>query len=256
MQPMNRRRSLQALGAAALGCALPGAARAQASTYNVGVTATGIPFTYLDPKTNTVQGAMIDAIRFIAAESAFAVNIETAPFASLIPSLVERRIDMIGAAMLITTPRRAVVEFSEPVFAYPEGLVVNIADKTPYRSLSDLKGKAVGAQTGTVYVDFIERAGEFADVKLYPSLADILREISQGRLFAGVGDAPILAYQLAQNVSLRARLVPTYEPRLTASVAVAVRKGEVELLRKIDDALARLTAAGALDRIADDWNLK
>ena len=256
MQPMNRRRSLHALCATALGCALPGLARAQAQTYNVGVTATGIPFTYLDPRTNTVQGAMVDAVRLIAAESGFAVNLQTAPFASLIPSLVERRIDMIGAAMLITTPRRAVVDFSEPVFAYPEGLVVNVTDKTPYRSLSDLKGKVVGVQSGTVYVDFIQRSGEFAEVKLYPSIADILREISQQRLFAGIGDGPILAYQLAQNVSLRARLVPTYEPRLTASVGIAVRKGDAELLRKLDDVLARLKTEGAIDRIVEHWSLK
>jgi len=253
---MNRRRSIAVLCGAGLAAVLGGRARAEMPTYRVGATATGIPFSYLDPKTNTIQGAMIDAARFVAAESGFAISIETMPFATLIPALNDNRIDIIGAAMLVTTPRREAIEFSDPVFAYPEGLVVNITDKTAYRALSDLKGKVVGAQSGTVYVDFLKRAGEFADVKLYPSIADILREISQGRLFAGVADAPILAYQLAQNVSLRARLVSTYEPKLTGNVGFGVRKSDTELLAKINDALAKVKSDGTLDTIVARWNLK
>jgi polar amino acid transport system substrate-binding protein len=253
---MDRRQSLAVLCGAGLGLMLGRPTHAQMRAYAVGATATGIPFSYLDPKTNTMQGAMIDAVRFVAAEAGFGVNIRSAQFASLIPALTESRIDIIGTAMLVTTPRREVIDFSDPVFAYPEGLVVNITDKTPYRSPADLKGKVVGAQTGTVYVDFLRRAGDFADIKLYPSLADILREISQNRLFAAVGDAPILAYQLAQNVSYRARLVATYEPKLTGSVGFGVRKSDGELLAKINDALAKVRADGTLDKIVARWNLK
>jgi polar amino acid transport system substrate-binding protein len=253
---MDRRRSIAVLCAAGAGALLGGPVRGEMRTYTVGATATGIPFAYLDPKTKAMQGAMIDAVRFVAAEAGFGVNIQSSPFASLIPALLENRIDIIGAALLITTPRRDVIDFSDPVFAYSEGLVVNISDKTPYRSLADLKGKVVGAQAGTVYVDFLKRADELAEVKLYPSVADILREISQGRLLAGVADAPIIAYQLAQNVSLRAKLVPSYEPKLTGSVGFGVRKSDAELLAKINDALSKLKSDGTLDTIAARWNVK
>ena len=252
---MNLRRSIHTLcGAFLLSCSL--AVGAQTSTYNVGVTAAAIPLTYLDPKTNTLQGAMIDVIRAIAVDAGFNVNLQATPFAALIPALAGNRIDIIGAAMLITAPRRDAVDFSDPVFAYPEGLVVNVSDKTAYRSLADLKGQVVGAQTGTVYVDFLKRAGQFAEIKLYPSLADVLREISQGRLTAGFGDAPILNYLLAQNVSLRARLVSTYESKLPGNIGIAVRKGDSELLGKINTSLAKLRADGTIDKILDDWNLR
>jgi polar amino acid transport system substrate-binding protein len=142
------------------------------------------------------------------------------------------------------------------VIAYPEGLVVNVTDKTPYRSLADLKGQAVGAQSGTVYADFAQHAGDPTEVKLYPSLADILREISQGRLTAGIGDAPILAYQLAQNVSLRARLVPTYESKLEGAIGIGVRKADSELLNKINGSLEKLRGNGTIDKIVGKWNLK
>jgi polar amino acid transport system substrate-binding protein len=264
---MNRRQSIQALGAA-LGAGFTrwASARAtdaggatptaQAPTYSVGAPPTGIPFTYIEPKTNTMQGAMADVLRSIAADAGFGLSFESSPFPALIPALLMKRIDMIGAAMLVTAPRREAIDFSDPVFAYPEGLVANLTDKTPYRSLADLKGQAVGAQAGTIYADFVRNAVDTNHFRVYPSIADILREISQGRLAAGVGDKPILAYQLAQNVSLRAHLVPTYEAQLTGNIGIGVRKTDAELLKTINASLAKLRADGTIDTIATKWNLK
>jgi polar amino acid transport system substrate-binding protein len=254
---MTGRRSIRGLcGVLALGFAFVGASPAQTPTYNVGATPTGIPFTFLDVKSNTIQGAMVDLIVAIAGDAGFKVNIQATPFSALISALTDSRIDIIATAMLITAPRRDVIGFSDPVFAYPEGVVVNIADKTSYRSLADLKGQVVGAQVGTVYVEFLRRNGEFAEVKVYDSLAEILREVSLGRIKAGFGDAPILKYQLAQNVSLRAKLVPTYEPKLTGSIGIGVRKGDPELLKKINASLAKLRADGTVDKILAKWDVK
>jgi polar amino acid transport system substrate-binding protein len=114
----------------------------------------------------------------------------------------------------------------------------------------------VGAQVGTVYVNFLKKNGEFAEVKVYDSLAAILREVSLGHIKAGFGDAPILKYQLAENVSLRARLVPTYEPKLTGSIGIGVRKSDAELLKKINASLAKLRADGTIDKILVKWEVK
>jgi len=252
---MNRRRSMLALGAA-LGGFVGRSALAQAPTYRVGATPTGIPFAYLDPKTQTMQGAMVDVIRAVAGDAGFGLSFEADSFSALIPALLMNRIDIIGAPLLMTTLRRDVIEFSDPVFACPEGLVVNITDKTAYRSLADFKDQVVGAQTGTVYAEFASHVGGLKEVALYPSLADILREISQGRLIAGIGDAPILAYQLAANVSLRARLVPTYESKLAGSIAIGVRKTDGELLKKINASLAKLRSDQTIDKIVAKWNFK
>jgi polar amino acid transport system substrate-binding protein len=252
---ISRRRSIAALTGAALALALPGA-RGQTPTYKVGVTPTGIPFTYLDPESHTIQGAMADVVRFIGAQAGFAVSFEPARFGALIPMLSDQRIDLIAAAMLVTAPRRALIDFSAPVFAYREGLVVAADDKTPYRSLADLKGKVIGAQAGSVYAEFAKRGGDFAEVKLYPSIADLLREVSEGRLAAALGDAPVFAYQLGESATLRARLVSTYRSQLTAEVAIAVRKGNAALLATIDAALAKLRGEGIIARIGTRWNVQ
>jgi polar amino acid transport system substrate-binding protein len=250
----------RALAAAAISAiaafAFTGVCSAQAPTYNVGSTPTGIPFTFLDVKSNTIQGAMVDLITAIGDDAGFKVNVQATPFSALIPSLTSNKIDIISAAMLITAQRKEVIDFSDPVFPYPEGMVVAVDDNTPYKSLADLKGQVVGAQVGTVYIDFLKKNGEFADVKVYDSLADILRDVSLGRIKAGFGDAPILKYQLSQNAALKAKLVPTYEPKMTGSVGIGVRKTDQELLKKINASLAKLQANGAVDKILVKWSLK
>jgi polar amino acid transport system substrate-binding protein len=236
--------------------AFTGVCFAQAPTYNVGSTPTGIPFTFLDVKSNTIQGAMVDLITAIGDDAGFKVNVQATPFSALIPSLTSNKIDIISAAMLITAQRKEVIDFSDPVFPYPEGMVVAIDDNTPYKSLADLKGQVVGAQVGTVYIDFLRKNGEFAEVKVYDSLADILRDVSLGRIKAGFGDAPILKYQLSQNAALKAKLVPTYEPKMTGSVGIGVRKTDQELLKKINASLAKLQTNGAIEKILVKWSLK
>ena len=51
------------------------------------------------------------------------------PFSALIPSLTSNKIDIISAAMLITPARQEVIDFSDPVFPYPEGMIVKPDDK-------------------------------------------------------------------------------------------------------------------------------
>jgi polar amino acid transport system substrate-binding protein len=233
------------------------AACAHAQTVlKVGSTPTGVPFTFLDTKSNTIQGAMVDLITAIGDDAGFKVDVQATPFSALVPSLTASKIDIISAAMLITDARKQVIDFSDPVFPYPEGMVVNADDNTPYRSLADVKGMTVGAQAGTVYVDFLKKEGQFGEVKVYDSLADILRDVSLGRIKAGFGDGPILAYQLSQNKDFKAKLVRSYEPKMAGSVGIGVRKGEAELLKKINTSLAKLKASGALDKILVKWGLK
>jgi polar amino acid transport system substrate-binding protein len=225
-------------------------------TYKVGSTPTGVPFTFMDTKTQTIEGAMVDLISAIGQDQGFNVQVEATPFSALIPSLTSNKIDIISAAMLITPQRKEVIDFSDPVFPYPEGLIVKADDGKAYRSLADLKGETVGAQVGTVYVDFLKKNGDFAEVKTYDSIADIIRDVGLGRIKAGFGDAPIVRYQLSQRKDAGAKVSETYEPKMDGYVGIGVRKGDRDLLAKINAGLAKIKASGKLDEILRKWSLK
>ena len=222
----------------------------------VGSTPTGIPFTFLDTKTNSIQGIMVDLATEIGKDAGFTVQIEPMQFSTLIPSLTANKIDIIAAAMFATAARKEVIDFSDPVYTYGEGLLVPKSDTKSYVALEDLKGEVVGAQVGTAFVDALKKTGLFADVKAYDTIPDILRDVNTGRLKAGFADYPILAYNLKQGGFPEARLVDSYKPTIIGTVAIGVRKGDAELLGKINTSLAKLRANGEVDKILDKWGLK
>src|SRR6266540_3652411 len=60
-------------------------------TLKVGSTPTGTPFTFLDTKTNTIQGVMVDLITEIGKDAGLNVQIEPMQFSALIPSLTSSK---------------------------------------------------------------------------------------------------------------------------------------------------------------------
>ncbi len=225
------------------------------ATLRVGSTPTGIPFTFLDTKTNSIQGIMVDLIRAIGADAGFAVSIEPMQFSTLIPALTTSKIDLIAAAMFATPVRAQVIDFTDTVITYGEGLVVPAADKKDYVAMADLKGTTVGAQVGTAFVEPLQKSGLFTEVKIYDTIPDILRDVNAGRLQAGFADYPIVAYNLQLGGFPGTRLVRTYKPAVPGSVAIGVRKGD-PLKGRIDASLAKLKVDGSVGKILAKWGLE
>src|SRR5262249_3686500 len=219
---------------------------ANAQVLKVGSTPTGIPFTFLDTKTNTIQGIMVDLITEIGRDAGFQVQVEPMQFSTLIAALTANKIDIISAAMYITAPRKEVIDFSAPVYTYGEGLIVPKIDTRDHTGFEGFKGETVGAQVGPAYVEPLKKTGLFADVKVYDTIPDILRDVNTGRLKAGFADLPILAYNLQQGLFPEVRLVRSYKSSIVGSVGIGVRKSDGELLKKIDASLAKLKADGTV----------
>jgi polar amino acid transport system substrate-binding protein len=225
------------------------------SVMKVGSTPTGIPFTFLDTKTNTIQGVMVDLVTEVGKDVGFQVQIEPMQFSTLIAALTSNKIDLISAAMYISPARKEVIDFSDPVYSYGEGLFVPKSDTKEYKTFEDLKGETVGAQVGTVYVEPLKKTGLFADVKIYDSIPDIMRDVNTGRLKAGFADYPIVAYNVQQGNFPDVRVVKSYKSTILGSIGIGMRKGDPALLAKINTSLAKLKANGTIDKILAKWGL-
>lgn len=228
-------------------------ASSQDKVLKVGSTPTGVPFTFLDTKTNTIQGIMVDLINAIAADAGMKVEVEGMTFSTLIPSLTSNKIDIIAAAMYITPPRKEVIDFSNPIYTYGEGLFVSKKDTKEYAKLDDMKGFTVGAQKGTAYVEPLEKSGLFKEVKIYDNIPSIIADVNAGRIQAGFADKPIVAYNLQQGLFPETRLVAGYKSTIVGSVGIGVRKTDGELLKKINASLEKLQKNGAVDKILAKW---
>jgi polar amino acid transport system substrate-binding protein len=227
-----------------------------ATTYMVGATATGVPFTFLEVKSNSIQGVLVDAITATGKAAGFDVDIQQTTFSSLIPSLTTKKIDIISAAMLKTPARQQVVDFSDTVYSYGEGLIVRADDRSKYPSMDSLKGEVVGAQVGTAFVDALNKKGIFKEVRTYDSVADIMRDVALGRIKAGFGDHPIIAYQLQHNPNPQLRLVAEYQPEVTGQLCFVVRKGDTTTLDQLNAGIKKIKTDGTLMQIIKKWQVE
>jgi len=225
------------------------------TTYRVGSTPSGVPFTFLDVQSGTIQGVMVDAITQAGKEEGFKVNIQQTVFSALIPSLTTQKIDIISAAMLDTPTRRQVVDFSGPVYKYGEAMVVKADDAGHYTSMDDMKGQVVGAQVGTAYIDALNHKGIFKEVRTYDTIADMIHDVALGRIKAGFADSPIVVWQVDHGAGSQVRVVKDYKPEVIGQIAFVVRKGDTGTLRQLDDAITKMKADGSLQQILQKWHL-
>jgi polar amino acid transport system substrate-binding protein len=230
-------------------------AHADPSPLRVGATPTAVPFNFLDPATNTLRGAMIDVANAVGKEAGYKTEISPIPFSSLVPALQTNKIDLISSAFANTPQRAQVVDFTQIVVEYGEGLVVPADDKTDYKRLGDLKGKTVGVQIGTLYVDPLKATPGIKAVKIYDTMADLVHDVSLHRLDAAIGDGPVLAYQVHSQGASGVRYVDSYKPSLPTKISLAVRKGDEVHRAQFDAAITKLKADGTIDAILKKWNI-
>lgn len=235
-------------------CAVP--IVTSAKTYNVGSTPTGMPFTYLDSKTNQIQGVMVDMINIIGKDAGFEPNIIPMTFSALISSLTSKRIDIISAAMVTTEERAKVVSFTDPLLEYGEGAVVQDSNKKDYTSFADMKGMTVGIQIGTAYIEPARASGAFKDIKLYDSSANMLKDLQNGRVDIVLLDYPIAKKTLEQDAFKGMHIVESYKPVIVRSVGLVVRKDEQALLDALNKSIHKLQKEGVVDEVLKKWGLK
>lgn len=224
-------------------------------TLIAGGTPSGIPFTFLDVQTNEITGAMVDVINALGEDMGYEVTVKESAFNALIPSLNSGKIDIISAAMLKTPKRAEVVSFSDDVYPYGEGVVVQGGYEGDIDALDDLEGQIIGAQVGTTYVRQLEEMGIFPEIRNYDTLADMMRDVSLGRIIAGVGDAPIMSYQLNQGRFPDLKLAEDYQQQMVGHIGLAVTQDNPELLAEVNTSLGKLKEDGTLDTIFSKWGL-
>lgn len=234
---------------------IPLSAVAAEQTINVGSTPTGMPFTYLDPATNTIQGIMVDLIDAIGKDVGFTPKINAITFASLISSLQTKRIDIISAAMVKTPERAKIVSFSDPLLAYGEGLVVRDEDQKQYTAFKDMQGMTIGIQLGTAYVAPAEKSGAFKEIKQYDSSANMLKDLQNKRVDAVLLDYPIAKKTLAQPSFSGMHLVESYKPVIVRNVGLVVRKDDQKRLDTLNQSIKKLQDNGTIRKILEKWGL-
>ena len=210
----------------------------------------GAPYIFPDPKDpSKLIGFEVDIADAIARELGVKANQSQNAWDSLVPGLQRGDYDIAMNGIEITPQREQEVLFSMPYYIYTEQLVVR-KEETAIQTTNDLKGKKVGTLSGTVAQDILTKIGG-VDVRIYPGQVEPYEDLAIGRIEAVLLDLPIAAYYGKSNPKLKYAGTPMGE----GFYAIAVRRGDADLRKTINDILAKLLKSGELKKIYEKWDL-
>ncbi|WP_407124536.1 amino acid ABC transporter substrate-binding protein [Weissella paramesenteroides] len=165
-------------------------------------------------------------------------------------------IDMIWNGYTINGDRKKKVAFSNP-YHHDRQVIVTMKNQQ-INKLSDLKGKRLGAQTGSSgLLTYTEKGNSLrkivgSDAQQYDTFDKALNDLQVGRLNAVLIDADYAGYYIAHEKDPEAfKIIQTNFG--TDSYGVGMRKGDVTLRNKVNEALAQVKKDGTIDKISQRY---
>lgn len=200
------------------------------------------PYEYHDG--GEIVGIDAEIAKAIADELGMELEIEDIAFDSIIPEITSGKADMGLAGMTVTEDRKQSVDFTDTYAKASQKIIVK--EDSAIASPDDLTGVIVGVQQGTtgdIYESDLEADG--TTVERYNKGFEAVQALSQGKIDAVVIDGEPAKTFVAQTEGLKI----LEESFTDEEYAIAVKKGNTELLEKINGALKTLKDNGTLDEI-------
>jgi len=228
-----------------------GADKGQASerVYVVGRDATYAPFEYQNEKKEVV-GFDVDVLQAVARKGGFRVRFINTPWEGIFASLSQGDRDIVASAVTVTAERKQTMDFSDPYFEARQLIAVR-KRVSGVKSFQDLKNKKVAVQAGTTGDEVVQRllGKNNPDLKRFESMPLALQELQSGGVQAVVGDNGVVINYLKNNPQQGVVIVSDAKSFAVEFYGFAVKKGNAELLAKINAGLRAIKADGIYDQI-------
>ena len=200
--------------------------------------ATFPPYEFL--RGQEIAGIDVEICRAVAKKLNRPFKAETVDFDSVIPAVISGKADLAAAGITVTEDRKKNVDFSIPYVK--TGIVVIYKKSNPFKNIEQLKGKKIGVQGGTTSETFVlEQLKQEPERSKSP--AEAVAALKSGRVEFVIADIDPAKNCVKGEADLALSDFITSE-----EYAVAIRKGQPELLKAIDETIAELKASGQLDQ--------
>lgn len=225
----------------------PTAQAASAKVYVVGIDAAYAPFESQNEK-GEIVGFSVDLMRALAAKAGMEVKFVNTPWEGIFNALAQGDRDLLISSIGITAERRQTIDYSDPYFDAHQLIVVPGSSRVA--KFDDLKKLKVGVQTGTSGDEVVSKllGKTNTNIKRFELWPLALKELESGGVDAVVADNGVIVHYVARNKDNGFRMVndPAFTPE---QYGIAVKKGNAEMLVKINKALAEIRADGTYDKI-------
>ncbi|BCS52572.1 PAS domain S-box protein [Geobacter sp. SVR] len=203
------------------------------------------PLNFMDKR--GARGVTVDMVRALSREMGRSIDIELTDWKTAQDRVLKGEADgLIG--MSVTEGRQRLYDFSDPILTNEFGLFVR-SDDLRIKGTGNLAGMRVAVTRGGLPLTFMESRPEVETVPVESYRAG-LEQVAAGSADAFAGDLWVGAYTI-QKYGLPGLKVAA--PFAALPGAIALRKGNPELLAEINRAIGALERRGAMSRIRNEW---
>ena len=203
------------------------------------------PYEYYEG--DEVVGIDAEVGKAIADKLGMEFKISDIDFDSIIPAIQSGKASMGMAGMTVTPERQESVDFSD---SYAKGVqVIIVPEGSDIQTPDDLEGKNIGVQTGTTGDTYC--TGDYGQehVKQFNNGPLAVAALVNGQIDCVVIDQEPAKNYVAANSGLKI-LDTAYADE---DYAIAIKKGNTELLDKVNGALKELQDDGTVQSIVDKY---
>jgi polar amino acid transport system substrate-binding protein len=195
-----------------------------------------------------IVGFDVDIMNAIAKEEGFSVKMVNTGWDPLFEGINRGKVDAGISAITITTDRQKQYDFSDPYFEAKQ--LILVPTNSTVTSLKDLKGKKIGVQTATTGEAVVQAAfgKTYSGIKGYDDTPAAIDDLKLGRLDAVVADNGVVLEYAKKMGKSKFKVIedPSFKPEY---YGIIVKKGNKELLKKLNDGLKKIKDNGTYDKI-------
>jgi polar amino acid transport system substrate-binding protein len=231
--------------------AAPGAASAPppvpARVLVVGTDAAYTPFESQNDK-GEIVGFDIDVVNAVAKKAGLEVKFVNTPWEGIFNALDQGDRDLLVSAITVTDERRQTMDFSQPYFDARQ--LIAVRSDSPVAKFNDIKTLKVGVQNGTTGDEVVGKllGKSSTSIKRFESTPLALKELEAGGVEAVVADNGVVVHYLANNTAGGFKTVSDAGFPVE-KYGIAVKRGNSELLAKINQGLEGIRADGTYAKI-------
>lgn len=222
-------------------------APAPAKVYVVGTDAAYAPFESQNDK-GEIVGFDIEVVQAVAKKAGIEVKFVNTPWEGIFNTLAQGDRDLVVSAVTITDERKQTLDFSDPYFDAQQ--LIAVKGNSKVTKFTDLKKLKVGVQTGTTGDEAVTKLlGKTSTaIKRFESTPLALKELESGGVDAVVADNGVVINYVTNNPGGKFRSIADKE-FVPEQYGIALKKGNAELLGKVNKGLADIKADGTYDAI-------
>ncbi|EJF32859.1 cystine ABC transporter substrate-binding protein [Enterobacter sp. Ap-916] len=218
-------------------------------TLLVGLEGTYPPFSFQGDD-GKLTGFEVEFAEQLAQHLGVKAALKPTKWDGMLASLDSKRIDVVINQVTISDERKKKYDFSTPYTISGIQALVKKGNEGGIKTAADLKGKKVGVGLGTNYEQWLRENVPGVDIRTYDDDPTKYQDLRVGRIDAILVDR-LAALDLVKKTNNTLAVAGDAFSRQEAGVAV--RKGNEDLLKAIDAAIAEMQKDGSLAKLSDKW---